>query len=310
MCAAAAGRTYWFNVRRWHCGLLGNRRPPSPLSFPSRGLCNQGSGTHQQPGGWTQHCGASLIRTLCLLSHLPPPYLTAHRFNCKLYKWESLPGRQIKKDKKRKRGRWYLYPHIVHDFAQADFKLPFKQWQSSLLALCQKCAWLSKKEGLSTVNCVCFTVKYRWQIYRVCDGGKIAFALARESWQTNQKGLLTATQSPLLTFPLIYGLAEGLLCLWNGWHSAPKISLPGYESVLAFGLASFTAQCAQLGRLDCETPSFVSTSAMRHKRIISAAAVHTVWETVLPVIFGFMTLAFQFALKVSQKNKIAHIGLN
>lgn len=68
-------------------------------------------------------------------------------------------------------------------------------------------------------------------------------------------------------FPTYIWSCRGALVLWNGWHSAPKISLPWYEFALSFRLASFTTQCAQLGWLDCKTPSFVSTSTMRHNRI-------------------------------------------
>lgn len=65
--------------------------------------------------------------------------------------------------------------------------------------------------------------------------------------------------------------------------SASKISSPPREFALAgFVPASFAAQCAQLGRLDCGTPSFVSTSAVRHNGIISVAALHTAPGLVLP----------------------------
>lgn len=33
---------------------------------------------------------------------------------------------------------------------------------------------------------------------------------------------------------------RGAFVLWNGWHSAPKISSPWSECALTFGLASFT----------------------------------------------------------------------
>lgn len=64
-------------------------------------------------------------------------------------------------------------------------------------------------------------------------------------------------------------------------------------------LASFAAQCAQLGWLDCKTPSFVSTSAMRHNRIISVAAL------VPPVSFRFMTLALYLQYGELEKIKAA-----
>ncbi len=156
------------------------------------------------------------------------------------------------------------------------------------------------------------TEKYRREIHCICDWKKTVLVFARQSWQTNQKGALTGIQSLLPTFPLIYGLAEGLLYLWNGWHSAPNISSPWYEFALAFGLASFTAQCAQLRRLDCKTPSFVSTSTMRHNRIhLRGSYAHTEWKIVLSVKFGFMTLAFNWRWGDLETIKtVNHISLN
>lgn len=64
------------------------------------------------------------------------------------------------------------------------------------------------------------------------------------------------------------------------WKNEGEDSLSGTSGVAgelfasAFGLAPVTTKCAQLGWLDSKSPSFVSTLAKRHDRIVS-----------LPVLF-------------------------
>lgn len=117
------------------------------------------------------------------------------------------------------------------------------------------------------------------------------------------KGALTAIQSLLLTFPLIYGLAEGLLYLWNGWHSAPEIISPGYEFALAFGLASFTAQCAQLVTVGLQDPIIcVNISDERQQNHLCDSYAYSV-KNCFPCYIWIYDLGFQFGGRWAGNNE-------
>ena len=77
------------------------------------------------------------------------------------------------------------------------------------------------------VFCMYFTVKYRLKICCICDGNKIVLVFPRKSRQMNQKGVLTAVQSLLLTFPTYLWCCRGAFVSveWMTQCSKNKLAL-------------------------------------------------------------------------------------
>lgn len=145
-----------------------------------------------------------------------------------------------------------------------------------------------------------FTERNRQQMCCICDGKKTVLVFARKSWQTNQNGywLVYSRCSPLSHLFMV--LQRGFCAVeWMTQCSQNKARLDVHLHLHWPHLP-----CVQLGWLDCETPSFVSTSTTRHNRIHCCGSyAHTVWKMCMLSQVWVYDLDFQFAIRWPRKNR-------